>query len=330
MYGIDKLKLVMNLNDIDIINEEVFIKKVEKDELIGLSYNQKEPFSLMIKIDYENEEAVVEFTGKVLLSNYHSLIRLSNIKECFENINSLGICKIRNYLNAKVVKCDITNDYLVVNIKKLSEFLRGNLSSYRKYIARDLNNGNFVIEKNVTTKQCKKRLSIYNKFWEMEKAENRKFIDDYYNGENPFVFGNSNNCRIELNLNSKEQIRSSLKITDTKLFIVLRSAQSVNPIYDFLSEIIDKKASFDSHISKIKDYHLSLTLKDCDYDIKKVEARLKPMYSKGTKMRAVLKPYKKMLEEIQLGEQKGYTRDEVLNLVRKETQITNRLILDNM
>lgn len=330
MFGLDKLKLVMDLDDIEITNEEAFIKKVVGDELLGLSFKQTEPFSLTIKIDYRHDEAVVEFTGKVLLSDYHNLIRLSNIKDCFENINALGICKIKNYLTAQVVKCDITNNYLIINIRKLSEFLRSNLSSYRKYIARDLNNGNFIVEKNVTSKQCKKRLSIYDKFMEMNKAENRAFINNYYDGENPFVYNNSNNCRFELNLNSKEQIRTSLNTTDTKLLTVLLSAQRVNPIYDFLTEIIDKNASPDSQISKVKDYHIALTLKDCDYDIKKVEAKLKPMYSKGTKMRAVLIPYKKMLKEIQHGEQQGYTRDEILNLVRTETQITPKLILDNM
>ena len=158
----------------------------------------------------------------------------------------------------------------------------------------------------------------------MYKAENRQFLEEYYNDVNPFAL---NNCRFELNLNSKEQIRSSLHISDTKLKSVLLAAQAINPIYDFLSDIIDEDATSVSKGSKVKDYYMSLALKDCGYDIKKVEARLKPYYSKGTKMRAIMKPYKKMLEDMKENPVKC-TRDSVLNLVKKDTQITTKQILE--
>lgn len=324
MFGLDKVKLIMSLEDIDIINEDSFIKNVERDELTGLTFKQTEPFSLTIKIDYRDNEAVVEFTGKVLLSDYHNLIRLGNIKRCIENINALGICTIKSYMSADVAKTDITNDAHVEDVKELSDFLSSNLSSHKKYVARELNNGNFIVEKNVTSKQCKKRLTIYNKFREMYKAENRQFLEKYYNDENPFVH---NNCRFELNLNSKEQIRSSLHVSDTKLKTVLLAAQAVNPIYDFLSDIIDEDATSVNKGSKVKDYYIALVLKDCDYDIKKVEARLKQYYSKGTKMRAVMKPFKKMLAEIKEYPVKC-TRDTVLNLIKKDTQVTTKQILE--
>lgn len=324
MFGIDKLKLVMDVENVEIIREDVFVKKVLDDEIVGLSFQQEYPFSLKIKIDYCKSEAVIEFSGKVLLSEYHNLIRLQNIHKCFDNIHSLGICKINHYLSADVPKIDATIDANNPYHKGLTEFITCNLSSNNKYIARHLPNGNFIVEKNVTSKQCKKRLTIYNKYLEMDKANNRKYLKDYYGDENPFVH---KNWRFELNLNSKEQIRTSLGIRNTKLIDVLLSAQRCNPICDFLSEIIDEESTPVIEEGKIKDYHMSLVLKDCDYDIKKVEARVRQYYSKGTKMRAVLKPYKQMLSAMsdRMG---GCSRDRILNLVRTETQITPKMILE--
>lgn len=323
MFGIDKLKLVMDADNVEIIREDMFIKKVIDGELIGLSFEKRDPFSLKIKIDYIKNEAVIEFTGKILLSEYHNLIRLSNISEAFDNIHALGICRINNYMISDVTMCDPVIDAYPSYIRGITEYIAYNISSNKKYDTKVLSNGNLIVEKNVTSKQCKKRLTIYNKFAEMNKAKNRKFLKNYYNDENPFV---GKNCRFELNLNSKEQIRSSLGITDTKLMKVLLAAHRCNPIYDFLLEIIDEESTPIIEEGKIRDYHMSLVLKDCDYELKKVEARLRQYYSKGTKMRAVLKPYKQMLSAMsdQIG---SWTRDKILNLVKTETQITPKMII---
>ena len=315
----------MDIDDIEIINEKAFITKEREDELIGLSYNQTEPFSLEIKIDYIKFEAVIEFSGKALLSEYHNLIRLSNIKTCIDNINAIGVCRIKSYMSAKVVKCDVTNDYLVSNVKELSEFIRCNLSNYKKYIPEPLTNGNIVIHKNVTTKKCKKRLTIYDKFVEMNMADNRRFLHDYYGGENPFLYKNNNNCRFELNLNSMAQIRSSLHISVTKLKYVLLAAQSVNPICEFLSEILCEDIISKELTNTVEDLKRYALLHMCDFDLARVSAELDARKSKGTKLRAMLKPYREMLKSLNNNSNK-LSRDYVLNLVKTNTQITPAMI----
>lgn len=319
MFGLDKVKLVMDMDDVEVLNEDVFEKRVVEGEILGLTFEQQTPFLLKIKIDYNQGEAVVEFTGKALLSEYHNLIRLNNIRVAIDNINAIGVCCINNYMSAEVVKVDCTIDVHCPYVRGISDFINSNLSSYRKYIGRYLDNGNFIVDKNVTTKQCKKRLTVYNKFIEMEKAKHRKFLKKYYDGENPFVH---NNCRFELNLTSKEQIRSSLHIENTKLKNVLLSAQNVNPIYDFLNKVICEDATSVVQGSRINDYYTALVLKDCDYDIKKVEAKLRMYYSKGTKMRFVLKRYRQMLSA--MNDKRG-ERDAILSLVKTKTQITQRM-----
>lgn len=318
MFGIDKLKLILDIRDVEIVNEEAFIKKVQDDELVEMSFKQTTPFQFTLRIDYRKPEAVIEFSGKVLLSEYHSLIRLSNIQNCLDNINRIGICRIETdaILNAQVVKCDVSNDFPVSDVKGLSIFLKGHLSSHRKYVARELANGNFIVEKNVTTQQCKKRLTIYDKGKEMSRVENQKFLEGYYSGINPFV----GMARFELNLNSQAQIRSSLCVGEPTLMTILLSARKVNPIHDFLSEIIDDDIDCKYTPSSIKEYQIMAILKDCDYDIEKVEAKLRSLYSKGTKIRAVLKPYKTTLAKMN-DNHNDYTRDSILRLVTTKTHI---------
>lgn len=324
MFGLDKLKLIMSLEDIDVIQEDSFTKRIQADELTTLEFKQTEPFYLTIKIDYRHNEVVIEFTGKVLLSNYHQLIRLSNISMCIENINRLGIFYIKSYMSADVVVCDITNDYNYCNVRELAEHIENNLSSYKKYIPETLPNGNFTIKKNVTTKQCKKRLTIYDKGKEMYKSENRSFLEDYYNDVNPF----SGKCRFELNLNSQAQIRSSLHISDTSLKSVLLAAQSVNPILEFLSDILSEDISVDSNgISNVEELKKYALLVLCDMDIRKVRSMLERYKAKGTKMRAMIKPYKELLAKMS-DVKSNLTRETILNLVKTTTQITPKMILN--
>ena len=146
MFGIDKLKLLIKIEDVEIINENAFTKKIKGDELVELTYKQETPFYLMVKINYQREEAIVEFTGKVLLSEYHNLIRLGNIRKCFDNINALGICKINNYIIADTLKCDIANDVNVPDVKTLSKFIYSNINSYQKFTPEYIKNGNFIVQ----------------------------------------------------------------------------------------------------------------------------------------------------------------------------------------
>lgn len=326
MFGLDKLKLVMSLDDIEVINEDVFIKKEARDELVGLSYKQTVPFSLTIKIDYCQNEAVIEFTGKVLMSDYHNLIRLSNISTCIENINALGVIVIKSYRTSDVVICDITNDYDYFNVRGLSEHIQCNLSSYKKFVPRILPNGNFAIEKNVASKQYKKRLTIYNKFAEMNKAKNHGFLQRYYDGENPFVH---KCCRFELNLNSQKQIRSALHVSDTKLITVLLAAQSVNPIYEFLSEILCEDVVSKEVTNTVEDLKRYALLHMCNFDIARVRAELDARKSKGTKMRAMIKPYQEMLASMN-DNPNELSRDYILNLVKTNTQITPAMICQSI
>ena len=213
MLTFDKLKLVTNINDIEVLDTSPFNITYKNDVISSMKFYQDIPYLLMIKIDFECSEAVIEFTGKILKDGYKKLISADTIRQCFDNINEMGFCRINVeeiLSNAQVVKCDVTMDVPDLDMANLASYISANLTSYKQYQCKTLRNGNLIIEKNVTTRKLMKRITIYDKGKEMKRSANLKFAQDYgiedeFNGL----------CRFEMNLNSKEQIRNTLGIDNT-------------------------------------------------------------------------------------------------------------------
>lgn len=291
MLTFDKLKLVTQIENIKILEKSAFNIKSKDNVISHLEFHQKVPFLLNIEVDYEDNELVIEFTGKVLGSDYPKLISIDTIKQCFININNMGICLLDIDAimdDASVVKCDVTQDVCCDDVPALTKYIASNIINYREYIARTLRNSNFVVEKNVTTRGYKKRLTIYNKQKEMNKRENSRYMTEYNIPPNTF----ENICRFELNLNSTAQIKKSLGISDTCLQSVLTATN--NPIRDFLDNVV-ADSNYTIPLTDKQSYFTALVLRDCDYDIHKVEAKMRQLYSRGTNMSKVMKPYREAL-----------------------------------
>jgi hypothetical protein len=282
--------MVSDISNIEIYDENIFEKIYKNDVLKELRYMVDEPYYLYVEVDFEENELVIEFTGKILGKDYPKLISNETIYQCFDVINSNGAFSVapEMLMNSVVVKCDVTFDIAWDGISNFTEYVRNNLTNYQKYICRRLKNGNLVIEKNVTTRQYKKRLEIYDKGSEMSLIKNRSFLNYYFDGDNPFI----GMCRFELNLNSKNQIRKSLCVSDCILHNVLASMQ--NPIVDFLNEILIKNDD-SVEVSDWKSYQMKLVLEDCNYDLQMVEAKLRQYYSKGNNFFKIMKPYRELL-----------------------------------
>ena len=292
MITFDKLKLVADISAVVGFDEGQF-EKTEKNGFCTFKHYQEVPYLLAIKIDYPEKEVVLEFTGKVLGSDYPKLISMDTIQQCFQAINSIGIITldIDAMMDAEVVKCDVTKDIRFDDIPSLTNYVRQHISNYHRYVCRRLRNNNLVVEKNVTSRKTKKRMTIYDKGKEMLKVENRRF-SEAYGLEGAF----DGICRFELNLNTKEQIRNSLAIGSTKLQEVLSS--NANPIADFLDDVIEDDV-LPSSMTDRKTYVTMLILKDCDYDLEKVEAKMRQLYpSRGSNISTIMQPYRQMMEQL--------------------------------
>lgn len=308
MITFDKLKLVANIDAIEVVEVDKFEKVEKAGRRTSLKFFQETPFLLMIKVDYEEQEVVVEFCGKVLGRDYPKLISSETIKTCFENINALGFCHIdvEAMMEADVVKADVTKDVKGIDTHCLTSYFRSHISNYKAYVSRMVRNGNCIIEKNVVTRKMKKRMTIYDKEKEMQKVQNKNFVE-----ANHLEHAFDNTCRFELNLNSKEQVRTALQLNNNKLKNVL--ASSARPILDFVNQVVDPAVP-SVEVSDKKAYLTMLVLKDCDYDLEKVEAKMRELYpARGTNFKKIMEPYRLMVD--QLNHDKG---DEMFSSVLRQ------------
>ena len=292
MQTFDRLKIVAAIDAIDVVDESVFAKTLVSGNVVSMKYYREVPTKLVIKVDYASREVVVEFTRKILGHNYPHLISMANIEECFRNIESLGFCRFDMDLlmRSEVVSCDVTKDVQCSDVRKVQSYIRSHISNYNKYMCRALRNGNVVLEKNVTTRKNKKRMTIYDKEQEMKKSDNTRFMQR--NGLTDEFVGK---CRFEINLNSKEQIRNALHIEDTNLLTVLNS--ETNPILEFMDEAVCGSQG-QKACSDWKSYQRYLVLKDCDFDLEKVEAKVRSLYKRGTKISDVMRPYREAYSQL--------------------------------
>ena len=293
MLKFDKIKLVTNIDNVKITNNDVFDSVIRDGIVVSQKFHQEIPYLLMIKLDHIANEAVIEFTGKVLKSKYKNLISIDTIRQCFDNINEMGMCLIDIegvMLDAQVVKCDVTIDVEDIDIKQVTTYIKSHLSNYQAYQCRKMKNGNLIIEKNVTSKKTMKRITIYDKGKEMARANSRRFAQ-----ECGFTESFDGVCRFEMNLNSKEQIRNALMIEDTGLMSVLTSTAC--PIYDFMNEVVIDSRNYMS-LSDKKSYITLLILKDNDYDLEKVEAKMRNFHPRGTSITKIMEPFRQALESL--------------------------------
>ena len=296
MITFDKLKLVANIDAIEVIDEDRFQMQVEGGQQVSLRFYQEVPFLLMIKVDYKRREVVIEFCGKVLGKDYPKLISADTIRTCFDNINALGFCRIDidAMMDADVVKADVTKDVYGIDPARLTAYFGSHISNYKMYMARQYKTGNMVIEKNVVSRKTTKRMTIYNKEREMNMAQNKNFVED---NELEHIFDNTS--RFELNLNSKQQVRDALRVSDNRLRNVLASTAS--PIREFVEKVIEPTSNPVTLKDK-KAYVTELVLKDCDYDLEKVEAKMRELYpTRGTNIKKVMEPYRSMMNQMTSG-----------------------------
>lgn len=309
MQTFDRLKIVAAIDAIDVVDESVFAKTLVNGNVVSMKYYREMPTKLMIKVDYASGEVVVEFTGKILGHNYPHLISMANIEECFINIESLGFCRFDMDLlmRSEVVSCDVTKDVRCSDVRKVQSYIRSHISNYSKYVCRALKNGNIVLEKNVTTRKNKKRMTIYNKEQEMKKSDNIRYMR-----KNGLTDEFAGKCRFEINLNSKEQIRNALHIGDTNLVTVLTS--EANPIVEFMDEAVCGSQG-QKACSDWKSYQRYLVLKDCDFDLEKVEAKVRSLYKRGTKISDVMRPYREAYSQLMTEGEDTYF-SEILAMLR--------------
>ncbi len=295
MIRLDRIKIIAPLESVTILNPDVFESKIVRNKLVELSYTQLTPFNLYVEVDYKETEAVIEFTGKILLDKYPQLINRYTIRECLDNINRLGFFQIDIDMvlqYGEVCSVDVTTDITYKDCKGLCDYLRNNLCNHKRYLAQTIGD-NLVIKKNVKTRGCQRTLTIYDKHRELLRADNRDFIA--LCGGSEFIMNFSDRVRFELRLNSKSAVRKDLNITDNSINSILNSETS--PIWEFIDAIIKEDSLADNCLTLNDRRNLAL-LRECDMDIVKVEEEVKKYISTKTHISQPMAQFRKLLQKL--------------------------------
>ena len=297
MIKLDKVKIITKLDYVTYFNEEIFEKTIKNKRVEKYTFYQKTPYSLFIGLDILANELILEFTGKILKDDYPKLINKDTIQQCFEEILKMGVCSFdveAVMANHYVCKVDVCCDFECKDITEVSTYIKSNIRSYTRYTAKKLYNGNFIVERNVTTKGRKRRLTLYDKSKELMQSANRAFRATLAD-EGAMIDYFTDKARFEMNLNSMEQIREAFGVEDTTLQTILDS--ECNPIVGFLDEVLEDDSVATRHNAR-RDYINELILADCGYNLERVEATMRKFYAPGTKMRQVMQPFRELLPRI--------------------------------
>ena len=298
MITFDKLKIIASIENISDINTSVFVTQTKDGEILYYKYKQETPFSLLIQADFKKQELAIEFTGKILLDNYPQLINRNNIGQCLETINGIGICRIDTeavLAHGEVYKCDVTKDIPSTKMQEMISQLKQNLTNYDKWTCAKYQGNGLVIYNTVKTDKYKKRLSIYDKKKELNKACNREFLNliqdrqtimDYFKGK----------IRFELNIDTKAQIRLLLGVMDNRLHSVLSS--NCNPILTVYDEAV-KQNEVTAYHSDLKEYMIALMIKECHNDLEEVEAKVREMTPKSSSIKRKMQPFRDVYSKMQ-------------------------------
>ena len=294
MSCLDKLKIITSVNNIKDIDKKIFQTNSIGGILQSYKYRQTKPSLLEIRVDLIHNELAIEFTSKILKDNFIYLINKDNIYECLNNINQLGICtlNIDNIINnSEIVKCDPAKDINFQDIKAMKNYINSNLVNNSKWKDEPYQNG-FAVRKVASTPRCRERIVVYDKEKELHDAKNKSFLDSLSDKEKCLSFYKGK-IRIERNINTEKQIRDSFNISDNQLMSVLNS--DANPIFDLLNKALKEPSANAYVIRKFKEYQMELVLKDCDYDLSKVEAKVRSLYAPNTQKSEIMKPYRDLL-----------------------------------
>lgn len=296
MIRFDKMKLITSIDYITNINDAAFLTISNSNEVLHYKYQQDKPYSLLILVDFNHDELVLEFTGKALLDKYPQLINYETIKDSLNNINKLNVCRLDVEAilhDAEVAKCDVTKD-IETDINVINNTIRQNLKNYTKWFVEQRNNG-IVLKNVVSTPKYKKRLTIYDKYKELEKANNMNFLNGL-SARDEILSYFKGKVRFELNINTKQQIRQLLNIPNNNIQNVLNA--TANPILTIIDEAVKYEPQQQKALT-LRDYEHELLLRDCDFDLVKVEAKARALSSKNTSIKRIMQPYKELYKRLQ-------------------------------
>lgn len=300
MIRFDRIKLKTKASYITWLNPN-FVEETKPHTIKLYS-----PFLIYIQLRPRRGEAIIEFTSKVLLDEYPKLITHETISKCFENLCDMGYCSLdsNSIINdSDLMSADITQDIDGISLPQdFSLMLISNLKRISDYTVVKYQNSGYTIINHLKTPHLKIRLSIYDKYKELQKSPNKSFLN-MLSDPNALMDFYRNMYRVETNMKTQAQLRCYCEVNDNKLISFLTS--KANPLMKLFNTVFANDTNESDHVisnnTSILDYESinqlrdALILKECGNNLKMVGYVLKNYYSPNTNTRKYMCGYKKLL-----------------------------------
>ena len=267
-----------------VVNQDLFECRYTKSG--GCYYEYRHPkIDLYIRYglkenDRETWELIIECTSTVLQERMMELISNDNIREILQMLDTdyhlIRILDIEDFISkAYVYACDVTKDLhmTLMEAKVFQKFTYNNRNNTHKSKVDLWTETNFILENKVKTASKKKvRLTFYDKHKKLERDRQFYKLPWGFNVDEQY-----GKYRLELVLKNRELVKEYLNLRDNTLREVLNSREQ--PISRFYWELIKCPVSIQPFVWKNRKEYLNyLIAKDCDFDLAKIEERLRMFY----------------------------------------------------
>lgn len=259
------------------------------------------PFDLFIGVSYKQNSLSIEFSSKILWDDYPKLITKDTFRQCLDNLNQLGICKI----DAEAISKDcyftmihVASDCQMELTDNTLDTLSLLIDDYKRYNWKRYEKNGVTFSKDVKTENCKENIKFYNKEKEMELEKNKKFLSKLKKPEKVKNYFKGK-TRIEIILKT-DKIKQFLEIPNSHIDNVFNS--KVNPVLLQLNKIFGTKELKTNIAVKYTpdEWFMKNTLILYNHDFKKIQMGLKNCYTSReleNRMKKIKQVSKRMLDE---------------------------------
>ena len=321
----DTIQLVTNSKYLFSINESLFRHNIDitTGELISIEYHSHQhsditPYELHIRANHKSHRMTIEFSSKILLSDYPLLISAQTFRQCLINIETLGICRLD--IDRIIKDCYFNKLHIVRDINlQLTADILGRLNQctgdYRRYKWHRYKDS-ILFSRNVKAVDCKESITLYNKEVELSLSRNKPFLSKI-NDTEAILNHFRGKARLEVKLENKRKIQKELGIAHTDYDSVMNCRKNI--VLAQFDKIFgsDAPVTKEMKINNIVDYGLWNIIRYHNFDLQSIEQEIKDLklYEDKTKG-AMGKQMKKIKAMMQAYLNQNHNADSVIDGIR--------------
>ena len=248
-------------------------KNKENGRYFHSKYSPAIPYNVYVATNNQHQTLEIEFSSKILRERYPELISRYTIRQCLENLNSLGICTVDVdgiLRHGWVIKAAVTKDVKLKLTDVVLDALNQNVGNYRRFKWVHYEGKGITFTKDVV--YGKEEIKLYDKYKELLN-HSRKFVDTLPNRNEimDYFYGIT---RFEIIITGEDEIRQRLGVGNgiQEFFNALDTpiAEQFDRVFDVSAQILDT-----SQCRGHDDWAMAYVLDAFKGDLKQIEQTLR-------------------------------------------------------